>query len=376
MKIGILTYHRSHNYGAYLQAYSLSHALNDIEGISCEIINYNLEKEDKIYKKRIYKRPIYARVYNQQDKMFEVAQQEQLLSGELYLDDNYENILNIIENKYDVLVAGSDEIWRIASRGFPNVYWIPGKHNFVKMSYAASGRMSLDKVTADQQKTLSQLYTDFSYIGVRDEATKIFVEKLCPDINIHRNCDPAFLYHRFKDKSGLRHEICEKWNLNEKKKIIAIMYDRPEVIGKLRRRLGKNYQFVCIARPMWNADINLCSVTPFEWVDIIGGCDYLVSSYFHGMLFAVNQNTPFVVIDRRADRNNILNSKLYDFLKYTGIEERYFISNEIEDEVWDKIAEKISTEVDLKNTDFLKIVEDQKALFQNFLEELNRFKNE
>lgn len=59
MKVGILTYHRSHNYGAFLQAYSLSMKINSLPGVSCEIINYNLSREDNVYKKRKWKRPIY-----------------------------------------------------------------------------------------------------------------------------------------------------------------------------------------------------------------------------------------------------------------------------------------------------------------------------
>ena len=341
MKIGILTYHRSHNYGAFLQAYSLSHALNSIEGVSCEIINYNLNKEDVVYKKKKWKRPIYFPMFTKQDKMFEKVQSYQLLSGELILDDDYDKVLEYAENRYDVVIVGSDEIWRIASRGFPNAYWLPGKREFIKVSYAASGRNAEDKFTEEVKENMKNIYNDFSYIGVRDTITGKQVKMINKEINVYRNCDPSFLYDRFKDKNILKKEICKKWNLDYDKKLIAIAYDRPEIISKMRKLLGKDYEFICITRPMWNANKNLIDISPFEWVDVIGGCDYLLSSYFHGMLFAVNQNTPFIVIDRRADKNNIETSKLYDFLSYTNMLDRYKIANELTDAEWEKVAAQI-----------------------------------
>ncbi|MBQ9886873.1 MAG: polysaccharide pyruvyl transferase family protein [Lachnospiraceae bacterium] len=366
MKIGIVTYHRSHNYGAYLQSYSLSHALNSLEGVECEIINYNLVSEDTVYKKRLRKRPLYIPIYMKQDKMFEKLQEEQLLSGKLVLSNTYDDVLDEADSKYDIVIAGSDEIWRIASRGFPNIYWLPGEHNFRKLSYAASGRMKLSTVTDEKKELLGKLYADFEYIGVRDEATREMVEATCPGKKVYRNCDPAFLFNQFKPKETLKKYICEKWKLNPENKLIAVMYDRPDVISQLRKRLGREYKFICITRPMWNADKNLCAVTPFEWVDIIGGCDYLVSSYFHGMLFAVNQNTPFVTIDRRANRSNLNTSKLYDFLSYTGMEERYHIASEVDDAEWKLIADTIAKEIEEGSTDFTEIVRSQRAGFEDF----------
>ena len=178
-----------------------------------------------------------------------------------------------------------------------------------------------------------------------------------------------------KNKKNLKEYICKKWKLNPNKKLIAVMYDRPNVITNLRKLLGKDYEFICITRPMWNANKNLCTVTPFEWVDIIGGCDYLISSYFHGMLFAVNQNTPFIVIDRRANKSNLETSKLYDFLTYTKMEDRYKLASELNEDDWSKIAEQIKLEI--KNgADFSEVIDNQKKLFEEFKEILMGFANE
>ena len=49
MKIGTLTFHRACNSGAVLQAYALERALNSIEGVQAEIIDYSCEKIDYAY---------------------------------------------------------------------------------------------------------------------------------------------------------------------------------------------------------------------------------------------------------------------------------------------------------------------------------------
>lgn len=280
------------------------------------------------------------------------------------------------DEQYDVVVVGSDEIWRIASRGFPNAYWLPGSHDFTKISYAASGRNPQSKMSQDVQNIMKKLYSDFLYIGVRDEITRKQIQSLVGDVvNVERNCDPVFFYDKFKSKSLVRKEICNKWGLNPDKKIIAICYDRPEIITRLRKLLGSGYQFICITRPMWNADKNLCDITPFEWADVIGGADYLITSYFHGMLFAVNQNTPFIAIDRRATRKSLETSKLYDFLNYNKLKNRYFLSSELSEIYWSCLAETIKEEIH-SSINFDEVVSAQKALFTSFERKLWSIKNE
>ena len=54
MKIGILTYHLSHNFGAYLQAYALTMRLREeFPQDRIELINFNMLAAEKYYKKVI-----------------------------------------------------------------------------------------------------------------------------------------------------------------------------------------------------------------------------------------------------------------------------------------------------------------------------------
>jgi len=56
MNIGILTLHRSENYGAYLQAYALSKTLQDrYPECSVEIIDYDSKRSKKHHWKILFK---------------------------------------------------------------------------------------------------------------------------------------------------------------------------------------------------------------------------------------------------------------------------------------------------------------------------------
>ena len=50
MKVGILTFHRSVNYGAYLQALALCKKLNCEQDISAEIIDFRMKCDERHYK--------------------------------------------------------------------------------------------------------------------------------------------------------------------------------------------------------------------------------------------------------------------------------------------------------------------------------------
>ena len=53
MKVAIITYHRSYNYGSALQAYALNKTLNDL-GLETYTIDYITERQKNLYKCRGY----------------------------------------------------------------------------------------------------------------------------------------------------------------------------------------------------------------------------------------------------------------------------------------------------------------------------------
>ena len=132
MKIGILTYHRAKNYGAYLQAYGLCSRLNEEKDITAEVIDFHMKKEVAAYRidASVKFRIRHFRKYCFLKKLYETFEKslrDLPLSQEYCCSDDVEDLRKLVEGKYDVIIAGSDEIFKTDGiRGFPNPYWLEG----------------------------------------------------------------------------------------------------------------------------------------------------------------------------------------------------------------------------------------------------------
>ena len=157
-KIGILTFHRSVNNGAVLQAYSLSTKLKDLfPEYDVEIIDYCMTGVFKSYhynlknyfskcsfKMKIYKllklieEPFMLKRLNKRTRVFEDSLEKLCLSNYKLVDDSYNGLFKYINETYDVLIVGSDAVWNYVSKGFPNAYFPDKTVECIKISYAAS----------------------------------------------------------------------------------------------------------------------------------------------------------------------------------------------------------------------------------------------
>src|SRR5690554_1267519 len=135
MNIGILTFHRTQNYGAVLQAYALKEAIQQF-GHHVEIIDYRPEFLVERYlvfdKKRISSSSfiklimnlikeisLLSRRYIKRKKFLAFYQDSLNLSVMAYKDGVECNIVG-----YDIIVVGSDQVWNTKiTKGFNPMFW-------------------------------------------------------------------------------------------------------------------------------------------------------------------------------------------------------------------------------------------------------------
>ena len=315
MKIGILTYHLSHNFGAYLQAYALTMRLREeFPQDRIELINFNMLAAEKYYKKVIWSENRFRTMkYNKMRyKAFEKAQ-TMLPVGEDELHSNsIEEFSAMVKGKYDIIIAGSDEIWRLTgSRGFPNPYWLPGELGCVKMSYAASSRSNFNALDDERKEQLKKLLNDFDYIGVRDTSTYESVKKTVSDKEkVHMNCDPTLAYQFNFGRERGKTVLQERFGIDPKKQTIGIMATDATVVKTLRSELGEGYNYVSLFQKH-KGTCSCADLTPFEWVDVVSALDFFVTSFFHGMCFAVNTGIPFAGLEKKKSVQQLIMNPLY-----------------------------------------------------------------
>ena len=308
-KIGILTFHRSINYGAFMQSYSLAQQLIKRYGDIVEIIDF--EKASKHNSYHAKQNLFQILLYGQGNVIMRRRFQEDLrllpLSDKTLITDNYDEVLRYINGRYDIVIVGSDAVWAYnKGLGLENPYWLFGeKLQCEKFSYAASA-YSLDQSTMyeEEKHYIGSCLKSFSYIGVRDQETENLVKICLPGATVYRNCDPTVLLD--KPNVNQAKAIMERLHLDPKKRIVSIMMARYEpIIYDVIRKLGrKDYQYIYLYLRMgaWERFVPcspryLYNLSPYEWYSLYQNVYMNFTSFFHGTLLALKSNVPTLSFD-------------------------------------------------------------------------------
>jgi hypothetical protein len=303
-RLGILTYHYSFNEGAQLQAFCLSHFLQS------QLPDWEVELVDHRYLSKI---KAYGQTDNNRwqtlDRFFN---RELPLSPRGFYSNHHEKTLAYLNERYDAVIVGSDEIWKFTVSGegeqtdpwcpaVPNVYWPNASVTPPKISYAISiGTSRPSSLPPHIQAQLAEILQDFTLISVRDDRTYEFVENLCPQKSpdMLKLPDPAF-------SIDLRPFI-DLEALQEKLERMGVDFSKPTVFSteyftKNHEFLElDNYQLICQWRvPGPHVCISSEGLTPLEWAGIPYLVDAGITHRMHGTIIFLLANTPCIVLDSR-----------------------------------------------------------------------------
>lgn len=357
MRIGILTYHRSLNYGAVMQAAALSEQLKKrFPEAEVEIIDYSSKKMDRYYKMiTVYRGKESAPHILKRIAMYRAFQKglRQLpLSQKRLSTDSCETFDRWLED-YDILITGSDAVWNYKKRGIPNPYFLSADTGAVRFSYAAScnglGIGSYGDISQQESAYLKKSFSGFRYIGVRDEQTERLVKTVLPSAEVHHNCDPSILLGDLSgaDRTALIEKLRKKYGFDPKKPTIAFMMSnlngafRRDLALKIKEKYGSKYQSVSLYSYNKYADIPyLCDLSPQEWSIVFGLFDLTISKYFHGTMFSLLNHTPVIAVSAESTIEN-LPDKVSDALGRMDLSDLYFEAGADKPLDWDKLMQKI-----------------------------------
>ena len=372
MKVGILTYHSSDNYGAFLQSYALANALEERTGYDVEIIDYTMARAVKMNKKMINfnRRQIESWIFNYwKYKMFIKSRKKFLpLSKELLVTDDLDLFAEYVKRQsYNIVIVGSDEVWKLDGfRGFPNPYWLPKVTGVYKVAYAVSARNLKEDLDEKIISKVEKLSADFSYIGVRDSVTReLMAGCVSKTVSIHMNCDPTFAYDFKPDKETGEKILREKFHIKKNKKCIGLMCGVPELANNIIKEYNQDVQIISLYY-YYRGSNGFAVLTPFEWMHVIAALDGLITTFFHGMVFAIKNDTRFLVIENRQVKD-ASSSKNYDLLKRNDLEEHYvsiFDKETLNRKLSDFIKEICKGET---ACDFSQTRVSEKKMFESFL---------
>lgn len=326
MKIGILTFHCAHNYGAVLQAYALQEQLK-IMGHNVEIINYRpnylIEPYKVLRKERFFsilsiKRPwIFIREFLNilfiRPKRFRQFEQ----FSESYLNQSEKKMDSEFLNSYDTFVMGSDQIWdEKLTKGGDRFFWGDFETclNQKKIVYAAS--MTPQLPSADFNIDYISLIKKFNSVSVRETELKTLFQPLLSD-EISVVVDPTIL----ADKS-VWEKLLDKPLMKEKYIVVYQVRSNFKVLEKAREYAKRfNCKIVeLVSSPKFNfRSLVYQQAGPIEFLNYIRFAECMFTTSFHGTVFSILFETPFYSFKL----NDGHDSRIEEIVQKLGLESRF-----------------------------------------------------
>lgn len=358
-RIGILTFHNNENRGAILQAFGVCELLENYLNTDAEIIEYRTAAKESSRKRSLFatKRPntILNRIRDRQivEEFFETHLRT---SEDSIITDNHEEAVAWLqEQEYDLLVTGSDEVWKISeegnklgsflfpSRPFPNLYFLDEALPQTKLSYAASANMTkVDALPENKIEMLRKHLRSYDYISVRDSHTKRIIE----DLNIGEVTqvpDPTLM---IDIPTPCVERLLKKHDINLDEPILNIHAPDVPIFEQLSKEYrDRGYQIVT-TRTSPYADIEFHGVVdPFEYFSLYQHFDLTITSSLHSTIFSLKHAVPFATIDVNTTYQDV-DSKTYSLLKDFDLLERHIDAVNSDKSVFYEQMDKIEQPLD------------------------------
>lgn len=337
-KIGILTHHYIHNYGAFLQGYALQEAIKKLypndEVYMINYVNvkhsikntlgwfrYNPKKDSfKSYIQKI-KLPIIFK--NTQRKYYNLTKK-------------IHNTKELNELKLDAIVVGSDEVWH-----YEDIARHPMKFGYeVKvdklLSYAPStGSSNVKKNIPDYVK---EGMKNFTGLSARDDNAEELVKNVLGK-QTTRVLDPTLLYEfpeyssefvdYIKSQKYILMYYCDKLPLEIRNKIIEYAKE-------------KGYKIFGAGEYKKWFDETFVDIDSFEWVEMFRYAQIVFTGTFHGVVFSIKSKKNFYCYLTNPSRIK----KVDSLLKQFDINERVIDDNNYKD---------VFERIDNSNVDYEKV---------------------
>lgn len=322
MKIGILTMNYKGNYGGILQCVALRNILKD-KGHDVEVIRFSAKDRGAVKRKmRLlfsglsiktlghHLHDITSDVFKRISGKRPQLSKQLLEKCKVFIDEhiNYteecdeDTIGELIQkHQLDAVIIGSDKIWGELGRE-KLVYmgdWTPRFEGLI-ISYAACSSFPI--LPAYNKDKIHGLLKSFSAISVRDGYTQNLF-KCFPDLDITQVLDPTLLWDF---KSMLESSDSEPY-------IFTYVLGREisgghkKVIEEIRKKHGAiKVKAIVLSNESMDivpyVDEVIDDADPKEWLNAISNASFVYTDSFHGILFAMKFNKPFLAYYTEASR--------------------------------------------------------------------------
>lgn len=311
-KIGIITFHASHNCGSFLQSYALQRFLIK-KGYPNEIINFSNSGQQELYRaipkitgvksfiKNIILLPhheILHRTFNEYESFIN---QNLILSSKTFHSDSE---LQKATLPYRTYISGSDQIWNITIADSDSAYFLDFVQNGKKIAYAPSlGAKSISQYAspADYEKYM-KLLLNYDVLSIREKNGQKWLQNMLKkDIPIV--LDPTLLLNA-KDYQDIERPYDDTIK-HYGPYIFYYSSNYDPKITSLVKKIAKKYRLKVIAwspKSFYARGMNFQGFylqkiqNPGVYLSLIRDSVLTITDSFHGTVFSTIYRKPFWII--------------------------------------------------------------------------------
>ncbi|MBE8712358.1 polysaccharide pyruvyl transferase family protein [Sphingobacterium sp. KB22] len=358
-KIAILTQPLKANYGGIIQNYALQTILKR-NGFNVETISREYHPDASKF--RVFlahlRNETVNRILGKRKKIFSKKEADYVFSENLFFIEKHLKVSKSLyskldlqsyfsKNKFDIVVVGSDQTWR--PKYSPDIYnyfldFIEHDKDIIKIAYASSFGTEKWEFTEEETIRCKELVKEFDSVSVREFSG---VSLCATHLNTDAQwvLDPTLLLKADDYKSLFE-------NLNYKKTgMFNYVLDRNVDKQKFIESLSKQINMELFTnQPERSIDggviFDFDSIQNFKypslegWLKSFYDADFVVTDSFHGTVFSILFNKPFLAIvneERGASRFYSL-LKLFDLENRLITNVRAFNENILEENIdYDKV---------------------------------------
>lgn len=325
-KIGIITFHRVNNYGAVLQSYALQKTIENL-GYYAELIDYSMnaymEKREKnkkvIYLKRLNKiirNPVQIikiiineklkkirrnnniKFLKERDKKFKYFQSKyQTLSKDSF--NLFSDLLNT-NLTYDAYVCGSDQIWNPNFCDNDSNYYLGFAPKNKRISYAPS--FGVSQIPNNKRNIIAEMIKDIRFISIRERNGAEIISKLTGR-RAEVVLDPTLLLTSEEWNTQIDGNNKNKTKTKSEPYILCYFIGDDKYIRKYLKLINTKYTSYKIV----NLIFDYSNYGPIDFLFLVKDADFVVTNSFHGVIFSIIYNIPFIVL-----------KTMKDYKKYSG----------------------------------------------------------
>lgn len=376
LKIGIVTLPFNTNYGGLLQAFALQRVLINMghnvltvnratEGMPLKMKILSFGR--RIVLRTIFRKQVVVRTWPSKNEQKTIAQhtdrflKESIVTTELLKSEKDFNKLK--KYGFDAYVVGSDQVWR--PKYSPNLKnhflgFLNGNAQIKRISYAASFGVDMWEYTTAQTDNCIALARQFKSISVREDSAVTLCRQHL-GVNAAQHIDPTLLVSKEEYIKLVEKDKIQK---NEGKLLVYVL-DLSTVKQKIIKQVKNELQLEITStmpessfKEAGSKNLEKCIFPPVtNWIRGFMDAEFVITDSFHGTVFAIIFNKPFISVGNKKRGM----TRFHSLLAIFGLENRLIGESEMD------IKEIINTPIDFENVN--KIIEKKKKEALQYLED-------